>query len=192
MLCDWCKKNEATIHIQEIVDGEKKAVHICGECASAKAQEQGKGILGLGPFNLAEMLYNLAAQKEAIDTAEDAQPVEGLVNQGLSSCPECHWSLEDLRKRGRLGCPHCYDYFRPIIAGVLPNMHRGKMHVGKQPGTEDPELCRDHARQRLELMNLQKELDEVIQREEYERAAELRDKIALLRRELHEGGPAHV
>ncbi|MPN08400.1 hypothetical protein SDC9_155682 [bioreactor metagenome] len=71
-------------------------------------------------------------------------------------------------------------------------MHRGKMHVGKQPGTEDPERCRDHARQRLELMNLQKELDDVIQREEYERAADLRDKIALLRRELHEGGPAHV
>ncbi len=190
MLCDCCKKNEATIHIQEIVDGEKKAVHICGECASNKAQ--GKELLNLGPFNLAEMLYNLASQKETVDAPAAPQPFEGAQTTELSSCPECHWSLENLRKRGRLGCPYCYEYFRPIIAGVLPNMHRGKLHVGKQPGTEDSESGRSHARQRLELMNLQKELEEVVQREEYERAAELRDRIAALRREMNEGEAAHV
>ena len=41
----------------------------------------------------------------------------------------------------------------------------------------------------LKLMNLQKELDEVIQREEYEKAAKLRDKINSLKNKMNTAKP---
>ena len=31
MLCQICNKNPATIHVQEIINGEKKVFHLCGE-----------------------------------------------------------------------------------------------------------------------------------------------------------------
>ncbi|MBC7195602.1 MAG: hypothetical protein H5U37_08105, partial [Caldisericia bacterium] len=34
MLCDICKKNEASIFITELINGEKKTLNLCFECAS--------------------------------------------------------------------------------------------------------------------------------------------------------------
>ena len=61
MLCEICKKNEATIHIQEIIGGQKKSMHLCSSCAAAKQQGEG---LDLGPFNLAGLLYKLSGGGE--------------------------------------------------------------------------------------------------------------------------------
>ena len=33
MLCDNCKKNEATIHIKEVHDGKVVASNLCADCA---------------------------------------------------------------------------------------------------------------------------------------------------------------
>jgi protein arginine kinase activator len=64
---------------------------------------------------------------------------------------------------------------------ALENMHRGKLHVGKKPGAD---VSDESPRLMLEVMNLQKELDELVQREEYEKAAEIRDKINDLKKKL--------
>ena len=37
MLCQICKKNPATVHVQEIVNGEKRIMHFCAECAEKKS-----------------------------------------------------------------------------------------------------------------------------------------------------------
>ena len=72
MLCQICNKNPATIHVQEIINGEKKVFHLCGECASKKAETEPI----LQSFNLAEMLYNFTNEKaaESADAPEDAAP----------------------------------------------------------------------------------------------------------------------
>ncbi len=183
MLCDWCKKNEATIHIQEIVGSEKKSVHICGACAAEKAHD--KSGMPLGPFNLAEMLYNLTAKHSAAG-GEPRGEADDRESGKLSRCPRCAWSIDDLRKKGRLGCPFCYEYFKPILAGALANMHRGELHVGKRPGEVAPGSDADVSRLRLELLADTRELEAVISREEYERAAVLRDRIAEIKQRLAE------
>jgi protein arginine kinase activator len=178
MLCDICKKREATIHIQEIVNSNKKAMHLCSECAVKKSQNDPS--FDFGGFNLAEMLYNISESHGGIpglkvphkDTDESSQ--ETLTQK----CPSCNWTLKALRQTGRVGCPECYKVFREVIDNALENMHRGKLHVGKKPGAQSPDTTSNLM---LELMNLQKELDEVIQREEYEKAAKLRDKIHSLK-----------
>ena len=87
-----------------------------------------------------------------------------------------------MRRTGRVGCPECYKVFREVIENALENMHRGKLHVGKKPGTGPTDKSSSFM---LKLMNLQKELDEVIQREEYEKAAKLRDKISSLKEKIN-------
>ena len=36
MLCDICKKNEATVHIKEFHNGQCETHHLCAECAGKK------------------------------------------------------------------------------------------------------------------------------------------------------------
>jgi len=185
MLCDICKQHEATIHIQEIVNNNKKAIHLCSECAVKKSQNDPS--FDFGGFNLAEMLYNISESQDGIPgfsppskeaAADDAESKDS-VNL---KCTGCSWTLKALRQTGRVGCPECYNVFREVIENALENMHRGKLHVGKRPGNKGADKSSDLM---LELMNLQKELDEVVQREEYEKAAKLRDKINKLKDKMN-------
>ena len=40
MLCDNCKKNEATIHIKEVHDGKVVASNLCADCAREKEEKK--------------------------------------------------------------------------------------------------------------------------------------------------------
>ena len=72
MLCEICNKNEATIHIQEIVGGKKKSLHLCSACAAAK--QHGAG-MDIGPFDLAGLLYKLSGA-EGAEAPENAPEKE--------------------------------------------------------------------------------------------------------------------
>ncbi|MDD5698969.1 MAG: UvrB/UvrC motif-containing protein [Victivallaceae bacterium] len=180
MLCDICKQHEATIHIQEIIKGVKKTMHLCSECAMKKSQNDPS--FDFGGFNLAEMLYNISASQNGMPAPQLPEPDTQAEATPDLQCPQCKWTLTVLRRTGRVGCPECYQVFREVIASALENMHRGKLHVGKKPGVKGTDASSNLM---LELMNLQKELDEVIQREEYEKAAQLRDRIKSLKAEMN-------
>lgn len=181
MLCEICKKNVATIHIQEIIDNQKKTLHICSECAAKKS---GDHILGDEGFNIAEMLYNLSEHINIpgfTSIPNEDEPENEKLESGTSIiCEKCGWNTQKLRETGRLGCPECYKVFMPLLNEAFENMHRGRLHVGKKPGGSPDS---ESSLRMLEIMNLQKELDELIQREEYEKAAVLRDKINSLKAE---------
>ena len=130
MRCEVCNKNPATIHIQEIVNNQKKVLHICAECAAKKSAEDPM----LQGFNVAEMLYNLSGQFGL--PAQQDPPVEHPAENELE-CPSCGWKSEDLRKSGKLGCQECYRTFGEMLKNALKNMHRGTMHVGKSPGRSE-------------------------------------------------------
>ena len=175
MLCEICNKNEATIHIQEIVGGKKKSLHLCSACAAAK--QQGAG-MDLGPFDLAGLLYKLSGAESA------AAPENGGEKEEKSElvCPVCDWTAEKLKKSGRLGCGNCYKVFASLLADPLKNMHRGSAHLGKQPVGRGTELCRC----RQELARLQQDLQKAVELENYESAAELRDQINELKKRCEE------
>ncbi len=173
MLCMLCKKNTATIHIQEVVNGEKKALHICADCAAKKSKDDPV----LQGFNLAEMLYSLSSQIGA--PAQEAGKPEPAGSQEDASaqllCQKCGWDSTRFRKTGRLGCADCYKTFSEIVSPALANMHRGVLHTGKIPGLD---ASADQSRRRaLEIMKLQKELEDCVRREDFERAAVIRDEI---------------
>ena len=172
MLCEICKKNEATIHIQEIIGGQKKSMHLCSSCAAAKQQGEG---LDLGPFNLAGLLYKLSGGGE-LEAVEKAPDNEQLV------CPACSWDEAHLNATGRLGCENCYRVFAPLLNKVLKNMHRGTSHLGKHPSGKGTELCALHSK----MAQLQRQLQQAVEEENYEAAAEYRDAINELKVQCHQ------
>ena len=172
MLCDRCKKNEATVHIKEFHNGKCTDTHLCAQCA--ENSEAANSLPGIG-FNLAEVLMNV--NKLAGKLAEEAaQPTESPV------CPVCHWDLEKIRRNdGKMGCPACYHTFDALIKKAVSHVQRGSLHLGKRPGgvkADSPAVKRN------ELESLQRELKNLIAREEYEAAALCRDRINLLKTEL--------
>ena len=61
MQCQICQKNEATIHLTEIVEGLRSEMHICERCA----QEQGIAVKSQIPLN--ELLSGLLASAPSDD-----------------------------------------------------------------------------------------------------------------------------
>jgi protein arginine kinase activator len=65
-----------------------------------------------------------------------------------------------------------YTIFRKGLLPLLEKMHGNTQHVGKVPSRAGKELIKKN-----ELMQLRSELNKAVEKEDYEKAAELRDKI---------------
>lgn len=89
-----------------------------------------------------------------------------------SYCPQCGLSSAEFNKTGRLGCGECYTAFVDELRGLLRRIHGRDHHVGKVPA-----LNPAHLEARKELMFLRRQLKRAIEREEFEHAAGLRDRI---------------
>ncbi len=178
MLCDICHNNEATIHIKEIVGGEKKSLNLCSSCAAEHEKTAG---INFGSFNLAEMLFNLEKLSGAAAPAAAAAP-----QQPSPVCPGCGWTLQKIRESGgRLGCPRCYETFAGPIREALENVHRGQMHLGKRLDGGAPDGT---VQLRAELARCRYELTELVKCENYEQAAKVRDRIREIEARLNAPG----
>jgi len=163
--CDLCDK-EAVVHLTQVVDGETKEFHLCEE----HAKEQGVDIHS--PISITDILMGLG------------QNMPGSIATELGlACPRCGMSREEFKKTGRLGCPDCYHTFMAELAVAIKAMHHSGQHVGKIPAREGMA-----ARRKTKIARLQKDLEAAIAREEYEKAAQLRDRIKTAREEETEGG----
>jgi protein arginine kinase activator len=188
MLCQICKANPATIHIQEIVNGETNTLHICPECAKKRNLAEGNA----ANVHFHEMLERLT---QAIANSADLK-LAGLFEQKQPEeeetadiqCGVCGTSWHAYQKTGKVGCAACYEEFGPRIMEVIRLNHHGSVHCGKTPPEtveqwQDPAVS-ERIGLRRELERIRKGLDESIRREEFEQAAELRDKIAAIEAEL--------
>ena len=169
MKCQKCQK-QATFHITDLTGDDLLALHLCPDCAKQylKTDE--------GPEDDSQMTGVLQQQLKPLgQTAEDLRELDSKV------CPICGISFYEFRQAGRLGCPHDYVFFGSELEPLLVNVHGENQHVGKQPkrGVRDTES-------QTELIRLRREMKEVIDQEDYEKASEIRDRI---RRIEEEGQP---
>jgi protein arginine kinase activator len=175
MTCTICKTNEANIHIQEIVDGAQTSLHLCGDCAEQHDLHPDS----LNGFALADFLTK--CEELSSGPAPDS-PTSAPPKRLPTACGECGLTVTAFRKHGRLGCPACYDVFlEPLLVAVLPSLHRGLEHCGKVLGEDAaaPSGERGEAAPlRTDPAMLRRQLDVALKDEDYERAAELRDRIS--------------
>ncbi|MFQ5599514.1 MAG: UvrB/UvrC motif-containing protein [Candidatus Krumholzibacteriia bacterium] len=165
--CDLCEKNRATVHYTEIADAKVSKLFICRKCAASRGllDEPAQALVGV------EELMSTISRPPGEDDGVDLE------------CPQCGLTFARFRKRGRLGCPRCYDSFERRLVPLLREIHKHERHTGKSPRS-DP--VRSEQRRRIAL--LRKELETAVRAEDYERAARLRDDIRTAEAQL--GGQA--
>jgi protein arginine kinase activator len=161
MYCQICQKKEATIHLTEISDGVRTEMHLCENCA----QEEGIAVKSHVPIN--ELLASLLATQPSDDELFGER-------EQSKSCPHCGFTLDEFTKNAVLGCPYDYEVFEKSLVPLIEKAQNGKSaHCGKVPSNTSR-----GARKEMELMSLRQQLESAVRSEDYERAAELRDKIS--------------
>lgn len=186
MLCERCKIREANIQYTEVIGGVKTEHHFCAQCA----QEMDFGAYSAifdGEFPLAKLLSGLLGAEEPSERREKRQKIV---------CPTCGMSYEEFVKDSCFGCADCYGVFDVLINENIKQLqgsdcHRGKHPVYQRSGVPD-DLKQDdatgHDSVENEIRDLEIRLREAIRMEEYETAAQCRDRI----RELKEGNEANA
>lgn len=158
MLCQNCGKNEATTHIKRIVNGESTQMHLCGACA----EHLGYGSLfsGFG-LNLSSILQSFFPEHLMIGAPEEEE-----------RCPTCGTTFPEIIHTGNMGCADCYNTFYEKLKPSLSRIHGRASHVGKvgafvSEGTDIQD----------QILSLNKEMEEAIASQNFERAAEIRDLL---------------
>ena len=167
MVCDICKKAEATVHLTQIVEGKMLKVDLCENCAKEKGVQEAAG------FSLADLLVGLGAAEEIKVESPGAQ------------CPVCGFTQVDFKKTGRLGCSACWEAFEAGLASLLKAMHKGDHHLGKVPTKAMHTLVLSG-----KIRELSEQLEKAVREEKYEDAAQVRDEIRELESKLKKTGSA--
>lgn len=164
MLCDICNKNQATVHLTEIINDQMNELHLCEECARQKSSQMEQ------QFGLSDLLAGMVDFGKA--TKEKDQEDISL------KCPNCALTYADFKKIGRLGCSECYPTFKKFLGPLLKRIHGSSLHVGKSvfKSAKTP-------KKKLDLQNLRLALQKAIEDEEFEKAADIRDQIKELEKQ---------
>ncbi|HXG98155.1 MAG TPA: UvrB/UvrC motif-containing protein, partial [Gemmatimonadales bacterium] len=93
-------------------------------------------------------------------------------------CPACGSTLRDFRDTGRLGCDQCYSSFDTHLRDLLRRLHGSSQHVGER--YDMPGAAGGAGDPRSELLELKAQLRRAVEGENFELAAELRDRIRVL------------
>lgn len=160
MLCDICKKNEATVHLSEIVGAKLHKIDLCKHCATEK------GVDDTAAFSPSDLFVGLGSADE-------------LTGDGGLKCPVCGFTQADFKKIGRLGCSTCWETFEQGLSSLLKAMHKSDRHVGKVPSKAAHTLVITE-----QIKELTGNLEKAVRDEKYEDAAHIRDQIRQLESKL--------
>ena len=167
MLCQYCDKNNATIHYTEVINGQVKKIHICENCAKTKGIDAGL------PFSFSDVFSALSKGLEKISSLPNAATDASL------QCPGCNLQIQELMNQGRMGCAQCYETFESILNDILTNVQKSPCHVGKMPRKC---IHFDDVNRRIE--EREKNLQAAIREERYEDCVVLRDELRKLKEAL--------
>ena len=97
-------------------------------------------------------------------------------------CGKCGTTYEEFLHKGRFGCAQCYRSFRSQLGPALRGIQGAETHSGKRPKSHR-ETTETIVKKLSEADRLTLELQEAIEKEEFEEAARLRDRIKELKKE---------
>lgn len=155
MICQNCNKNDATLHMKRIINGSAAEVHLCSDCARSLGYGEAFSGFGLGFGHLLGELLS-----------------SGEVGSGSSMrCPACGKSFEEIAEDGKMGCAECYAVFYDRLLPSLNKIHGKTAYMGSKPQNGSVKA------KTLTLQELKLALNEAVERQDFELAATLRDKI---------------
>jgi protein arginine kinase activator len=156
MKCDICRKRDALIFIQQVMGKEKLELHLCERCARERGITAGTEKIEV---SLGSLLSDLLTPKQA-------RELKAVV------CPGCQRTVEEFVKTQKLGCSECVKAFDAELRESVGKMDEPAQHVGKFP-----RRLKAYKTYLVDIARLKRGLKEAVVREDYEKAALLRDKI---------------
>lgn len=166
MLCQNCGKYEATTHVKRIINGETAEAHLCNDCANALGYTDVFGGFGNTFSDLLGSFFG--------------EPSVSALSSRTVRCEKCGSTFNDIVNSGKIGCADCYGTFYDKLLPSLQRIHGKTRHEGKIP-----KAVKVDGRPSENIVgSLEKELREAVERQDFEKAAIIRDKIKALK----EGG----
>lgn len=171
MKCEECNEHQATLHLTQIINGQKTEVNVCEECAKNKGYLSYPGE-GYSLHDLLTGLFSLDSNQFKVkdDPFKQVEEIQ---------CSRCKLTFNEFQRIGKFGCAECYSAFSNKLDAIFRRVHSGNTkHTGKIPKRKGGSL---HMKKEIERYRNQ--LQEHIQLEEFEKAAEVRDTIKRLKEE---------
>ncbi|RMD92782.1 MAG: hypothetical protein D6813_05280 [Calditrichaeota bacterium] len=166
MLCQICNTRTAEIKIAQVVNNKKIELNLCKKCAEEKGVDNPLSAL---PQLFGNLIMGLLGNEVLKETTKQENEV---------SCSNCGLTWEEFQNQGLFGCDTCYDTFKEELKVVLRRIHGSNQHIGNRPSRHRITMPE------IDLERAQKELQEAIRSENFERAAELRDLIRSTQRQI--------
>jgi len=166
MQCQRCKEQTATIHLTEINNGKRTETHLCEDCA----EHEGLAIKSQIPLN--ELLSTLLASQ----SAPKPQPVAETAAENEKSCSSCGMTMKEFQSGHLLGCANDYEELSDSLDEIIEKNQGGNTtHKGKVPANAP-----EDSKKQVEILNLRRQLEDAVENEDYETAAQIRDRIEQL------------
>jgi protein arginine kinase activator len=172
MQCENCHERDAVVELTQVAAGEITKLHLCERCAAEKGVESPASV-EQNPF---AKLVAASMGKGAADK------ISGLIPMDRQACSRCGATLQDFRETGRLGCADCYRSFEGPLRDLLRRLHGSTVHMGERysergVGGAEETAAGTGAGARAQEADLREQLRLAIETENFELAAELRDRL---------------
>jgi len=168
MNCQECNQRPATIHLTQMFNGKKEETHLCEYCAAKK----GAMLFNADEFSIPNLLGSFLGYQVNLPGAKEAQTPPNI-------CTSCGSCFADITKTGKLGCADCYNTFVQELEPTLRRIHGNSQHIGKIPARGGGKVLI-----KKQIEKLKEQLQEAVASEKYELAAEIRDSIKNIEKEL--------
>ena len=178
MICDFCKKNKATIHLIRVQNDNVEKVNICAECAGDFS------FFSEDDFykDLTKILYKIfKADEGQLNGRMELKNLKNLEIRKNRACSFCGMDLNNIKKLGKMGCPNCYSEFKNILLPIIKAIHKNIEHRGKIPENTSRQIKLEKS-----VRDLRNRLKREIFVENFEEAARIRDKIRQLEKNIYE------
>lgn len=161
MLCQKCKSNEADTVVTKTINGSTKTEHLCHSCSNS---------VGSG---FEELFFDFPFKNF----------ISGLIPKNYygesksKRCPQCGLCFDEISKSGKIGCAVCYETFDTELLEVIQKLHGRAEHIGKIPQSAKAVDIKATGTTVSELDTLKEKLENAINEQNFEVAAEYRDRI---------------
>lgn len=160
MVCDSCHERDAVVNLTTIENNAVRQLHLCEQCAAERGVETS---VATPKHPLGEFLQ--AMQQQTVPASADS-----------GKCAFCGLTMKDFRATGRMGCSRCYSTFESSMRELLRRVHGGSRHTGRAYRAPQEAVLEKAGA----LGELRERLRRAIEQEQFEAAAELRDRIRVL------------
>lgn len=177
MKCDFCNKNEATIHLIKIQGSNVEKINICRECAKDFSFLNEEDFYG----DLTKIFYKIfQSGKGSTQSGNSKKILKDLSFRRNLKCSICGMDLKAIKRTGKVGCGNCYSEFKDILFPVIKSIQGSLENKGKIPVNTSKKI-------RLEksIKDLRYKLQREIIIENFEGAAKIRDKIKRLEKNIY-------